>query len=149
LPKVGIALALLCAGLPAVVPRAAHADLYRWIDPETGSVKFSNLPPAEGRPAAVVPFRGAAAAPEPALRALDARTPLDERRRALQQAMLQTRFDPANPGALQKQAEAYQVLSQELDKLDPAGAAHRRAEDVALFEKMRAGLGAPGNPQQN
>jgi len=24
---------------------AAHADLYRWVDPETGSVKLSNSPP--------------------------------------------------------------------------------------------------------
>ncbi|HYL26160.1 MAG TPA: DUF4124 domain-containing protein, partial [Burkholderiales bacterium] len=24
----------------------AHADLYRWVDPDTGSVTFSNLPPA-------------------------------------------------------------------------------------------------------
>ena len=23
----------------------AHADLYRWVDPETGSVKFSSYPP--------------------------------------------------------------------------------------------------------
>ena len=26
-------------------PRPAAADLYRWIDPETGSVKFSSYPP--------------------------------------------------------------------------------------------------------
>jgi hypothetical protein len=24
---------------------SAHADLYRWVDPETGSVKFSSYPP--------------------------------------------------------------------------------------------------------
>ena len=27
----------------AAVP--AHADLYRWVDPQTGSVKFSSYPP--------------------------------------------------------------------------------------------------------
>ena len=24
----------------------AHADLYRWVDPQSGSVKFSSAPPA-------------------------------------------------------------------------------------------------------
>jgi hypothetical protein len=23
----------------------AHADLYRWVDPDTGSIRYSNLPP--------------------------------------------------------------------------------------------------------
>jgi hypothetical protein len=35
------ALALLLA-----LAAPAHADLYRWVDPDTGSVKFSNLPPS-------------------------------------------------------------------------------------------------------
>lgn len=52
---------------------AAAADLYRWVDPETGSVKFSNYPPPwYGDPARerrspkveVIPDRGAAK-PEP------------------------------------------------------------------------------------
>ena len=34
-----LAYCLLLAALPA------HADLYRWVDPQSGSVKFSNLPP--------------------------------------------------------------------------------------------------------
>ena len=33
---------LLLATLSAV---PAHADLYRWVDPQTGSVKFSSYPP--------------------------------------------------------------------------------------------------------
>jgi hypothetical protein len=34
------ALALLLA-----LAAPAHADLYRWVDPHSGSVKLSNLPP--------------------------------------------------------------------------------------------------------
>ena len=131
--------ALLCA---AALPQAAHADLYRWVDPETGSVKFSSQPPPEGRAAEVVPFRGAAAAPERPASVLDAQAPLEQRRRLLQQVLLQTPFDATNPGVLQKQAEAYRAVSEELDKVDPAGAERRRAEDAALFQKMRTGSGA-------
>ena len=29
----------------ALVALPAHADLYRWVDPQTGSVKFSSYPP--------------------------------------------------------------------------------------------------------
>ena len=34
---------LLCVALPA------HADLYRWVDPDSGSVKLSTLPPSDQR----------------------------------------------------------------------------------------------------
>jgi len=61
--------------LAALLPLPAHADLYRWIDPQTGSAKFSSTPPPwygdpekeRGAPAVeVVPYRarGGAAAPE-------------------------------------------------------------------------------------
>jgi len=30
---------------PALAAGTAHADLYRWIDPQSGSVKFSSVPP--------------------------------------------------------------------------------------------------------
>ena len=32
--------------LLAAAASTAHAELYRWVDPQTGSVKFSNSPPA-------------------------------------------------------------------------------------------------------
>jgi hypothetical protein len=35
--------AILLVFLLAAFP--AHADLYRWVDPQTGSVKFSTYPP--------------------------------------------------------------------------------------------------------
>ena len=67
-------LLLLIAGWTA----AATADLYRWVDPETGSVKFSSYPPPwygdearEPRAPKVehIPPRGpgAGAQPEPVL----------------------------------------------------------------------------------
>ena len=50
-----LAFLLLCS--------AAQADLYRWVDPETGSVKISNTPPPwyerSGGPAVErVPYQG-------------------------------------------------------------------------------------------
>ena len=55
--------------LMAAAASAAHAELYRWVDPQTGSVKFSNSPPAwiEGTKAPaprvdVIPYGGK---PEP------------------------------------------------------------------------------------
>ena len=38
-------LLLLATLTAALAPQAAHADLYRWVDPQTGSVKFSSYPP--------------------------------------------------------------------------------------------------------
>ena len=64
-----------------LVPCFAYADLYRWVDPETGAVKFSSYPPPwlgdpereRGAPVVeVIPSRGTpapakpAAAPKPA-----------------------------------------------------------------------------------
>ena len=69
---------LLLAALLA--SQSAHADLYRWIDPASGSVKLSNVPPPwlndagrNGRPAVEVISRKEAPAepspPAPAARA--------------------------------------------------------------------------------
>jgi len=38
-----VAAAMLVWAAPYSAPAAA--DLYRWVDPETGSIKFSNAPP--------------------------------------------------------------------------------------------------------
>ena len=43
---------------------------------------------------------------------------------------------------MQQQLEAYQALSAELDRLDPAGAARRRAQEVGVMETLRRGLEA-------
>ena len=121
--------------LLACAPLAARADLYRSVDPETGSVKFSSYPPTGGN-AQLLPYRG------PGIPAPDAQS-LEERRRVLQQSMILAPADSRAGGeALQKQAQDYQAISAELDRIDPAGAERRRAEDAGLFEKMRRGLEA-------
>jgi hypothetical protein len=129
MPKVAVVLLLACA------PLAARADLYRSVDPATGSVKFSSYPPTGGN-AQLLPYRG------PGVPAPDAQT-LEERRRLLQQGMILAPAEPRGAGeALRKQAQDYQAISAELDRIDPAGAERRRAEDAGLFEKMRRGLEA-------
>ncbi len=50
-------------------------------------------------------------------------------------------FTRAGSG-IQQQIEAYQALSAELDRLDPAGAARRRAQEVGVMETLRRGLEA-------
>ena len=52
------------------------------------------------------------------------------------------RFLLRQPGAPKPAAEAYQALAAELDRLDPAGAARRRQEEVGIVEKLRRGLEA-------
>ncbi|MGH8723399.1 MAG: DUF4124 domain-containing protein [Burkholderiales bacterium] len=144
---------VLLAGLVAL---PAHADLYRWIDRETGSVKYSNFPPPwfgdpekERRSPAVevIPYRDPRAAkpaatdkPSPAAAAiagLQARW--TELARSFAALPATTDFERAGPG-LRQQIEAYQVLSAELDRLDPAGAARRRAQEPAVVEVLRRGL---------
>jgi len=58
-----------------LAPCFAHADLYRWVDPDTGTVKFSSYPPPwhgdaqreRGAPAVeVIPSRGSPAPVKPA-----------------------------------------------------------------------------------
>src|SRR5262245_62586926 len=115
----------------------ARADLYRWVDPASGSVKFSNTPPPWfGDPerersaprVEVIRERGAAALPKPAA------PPEGAAARATAVAALEARwFELAKllaslpPGsdlsraepAARQQLEAYQALGAELDRLDP------------------------------
>jgi len=139
----------------------AQADLYRWIDRESGSVKYSNSPPpwfgdpekARHAPAVeVIQYRDPRAAkpaaadkPSPAAAAISA---LEARRAELARSFAAlpatTDFERAGPG-LRQQLEAYQVLSAELDRLDPAGAARRRAREPGMVEVLRRELEAsPG-----
>jgi uncharacterized protein DUF4124 len=128
------ALALLLA-----LSAPAHADLYRWVDPESGSVKFSTLPPANPElRAELVPFRGPprpaipAAAPG-SLAALDARW----RALVLQLAGRSARDTGRDRGALREDLETYEALRAQLDRLDPAGAPRRAAETGVLVERLR------------
>ena len=133
----------------------AHADLYRWVDPATGSVKFSNSPPPWfGDPekernaprVEVIRDRAPAALPKPA-----AAPPEGAAARATAVAALESRwfelaqqFAALPPGtdlsradpAVRQQLEAYHALGAELDRLDPSGSIRRRAAEAEL----RAGL---------
>lgn len=137
-----------------------QADLYRWVDPQSGSVKFSSYPPPwfgdpqreRGAPAVeVIPYRGLGApakpvaAPEKPSPAASMLATLEARWAGLMQffATLPATTDFNRAGAgVQQQLEAYQALSAELDRLDPAGAQRRRAQEAGVFETMRRGLEA-------
>jgi hypothetical protein len=133
---------LLFTALPA------RADLYRWVDPETGAIKYSSYPPPwvgdaeRGRhfpPVEVLRYtpRGTARTPERD----KAIAPLEERRRRLLQELLALpeRRD-RGPDEIQRQLQAYQLLADELDRLDPKGAAARKAEDYDVMERVRRRL---------
>lgn len=144
--------------LAALAAFPAHAELYRWVDRETGSVKFSSYPPPwfgdparELRSPAVEVIRyERPGAPKPAaepqagsgaelLAALEA------------QWKVLTRFFSSLPagqdfaragGGMQQQIEAYNAVRAELDRMDPAGAARRRQQEAAILETIRGGLQA-------
>jgi hypothetical protein len=141
LPRV-IFLFLVFAALPA------RADLYRWIEPETGAVKYSSYPPPwvgdadrERRSPPVEVLRyappGAARTPE----GDKAIAPLENRRRRLLQELLALpeRKD-RGPDEIQRQLQAYQLLAYDLDRLDPKGAAARKAEEYEVMERLRRRL---------
>jgi len=138
----------------------AHADLYRWVDRETGTVKFSNTPPPwygdpekeRGAPAVeVLRYRspGAASKPSPeaegaaaaarAIAALEARW--TELLRFFASLPPSTDFSRAGP-EFRQQINAYQALSAELDRLDPAGAQRRRTQEAGIMDAIRRGLQA-------
>jgi len=143
-------LLLLGVALPA------HADLYRWVDPDSGSVKFSNLPPTDGRAnAELMPYRGVApqaasaattaAKPKPAaappLEALQARWS-----EMLTQLTGTSSQDLSRGGeGLRQKMEAYEAVRVELDRVDPAGAARRTNETRTVLERLRQGFGARQN----
>ncbi|HLX81434.1 MAG TPA: hypothetical protein VKS43_12715 [Burkholderiales bacterium] len=133
----------------------AAADLYRWIDPENGAIKYSSYPP---------PWYGDAAAerhkpkvefiPAAADTAAKSATPgklqeggrmlenLEAQRKAmlLQLPALAAQDGSDRPGsALKTQLEAYAALADRMDKLDPAGAAARRGELQMAIGRISAG----------
>jgi len=140
-----------------LLPAAAHADLYRWVDPATGSVKFSNVPPAEpGVNAQVVPYQGPVPPKPPAPSGASTKplpvAPAD----APSVPALEAQFNalyaqlasapPQNfrnaDDKLRSQMQAYEALRAELDRLDPAGAPRRSAATLALVERLKQGLSA-------
>jgi hypothetical protein len=142
--------------LAALAALPAHADLYRSVESQSGSVKFANSPPPwfgdperEHRHPAVEVIRygpatstqeakPAAASP---LAALEAR--FASLLQFFQSLPRSADFDRSG-AALQQQAGMYKAVSAELDRIDPSGAARRRAaaQEAGLFDPLRAGLGA-------
>ena len=139
---------------------AAHADLYRWVERETGSVKYSNTPPPwygdpekqRGAPAVeVVPYRGPGPASKPTPQTEDAATAARaiaamearwlELVRFFASLPPSTDFSRAGPN-IRLQLEAYQTLTAELDRLDPAGAPRRGAQVANALGNIRRGAQA-------
>lgn len=110
---------------------AAHADLYRWIDPETGSVKFSNVPPASRAGVQVIPYRGAAPVPEKS--GTSSAADLEARWRRLLQEISGA---PAGSPTLSQRLQQFVGLTTELEKADPAGAPRRRGEAEAVLQRL-------------
>lgn len=148
--KVFLALAL------GLLPQLAFADLYRWIDPETGSVKFSSYPPAwygdpaeESRAPKVehIPERAAEAAADPGKAPGNALDALEERRKRVMQQIAALPTDPQRAGAgLKQHLDAYAAVIAEMDRLDPKGAERRRTEAQPLLERFIEGLRAQMKP---
>jgi len=148
----------------ALIAFPAQADLYRWVDPQTGSVKFSSYPPPWfGDPekerrapvVEVIQYRapGVPAKPPPAAavgeRPISQIAGLEARWASLVQFFSSlpatADFERAGSG-IQQQVQAYQEVSAELDRLDPAGAARRRAQEAGIVETVRRGLEAQAQP---
>jgi hypothetical protein len=146
-----LVLAIVLSAFPA------HADLYRWIDRETGSVKYSNTPPPwfgdpekerNAPPVEVIRHRAPALPPKPAappegaaarasaVAALEARWA--ELARSLAALPPGTDFSRAGAG-VQQQVEAYRALGAELERLDPEGRQRRLALEAGIFDTARRG----------
>ena len=122
-----LAFLLLCS--------AAHADLYRWVDSESGSVKYSNTPPpwyeSGGGPGVErIPYTTPSARPA----AADPRAPapigvLQERWR---EALLSVSQQPTR-----ESVQALMLRTAELDKADPAGARRRQDEVASILRRLQ------------
>jgi Domain of unknown function (DUF4124) len=126
---------------------SARADLYRWVDPASGSVKFSNLPPEPSVNAQVVPYQRPLLPKAPPVAAADASSvPALETQFNVLYAQLASAPPQSYRNAdnkLQGQMQAYEALRAELDRLDPAGAARRSAATLALVERLKQALATP------
>ncbi len=119
-----LAFLLLCS--------AAYADLYRWVDPESGSVKLSNTPPPwyerGGGPAVErIPYT-TSGAKQPAADPL-APTPVGVLQARWREVLLAASSQPTR-----ESVQALVLLTAQLDRADPAGA-RRRQEEVASIQR--------------
>ena len=133
----------------------AEADLYRWVDPETGAVKFSNYPPpwygnedkqrgapkVERIPERARPVQEAEAeAPaKPAATAKQGAAPLGALEARRKELLSQVAASISNPAQAEKLLQEYALLTAEMNQKDPKGAAARRAEAEAVLDKLTKG----------
>jgi len=152
----------------AAAASPALAELYRWVDPQSGSVKYSNQPPpwhadpakaARSPKVEVIPSRfgappkpaaeKAAAEKAAAAPAAEAKpgilADLERQWRDILEGLgtftKKEDFDRAGAG-LRQQVEAYDALRAELDRMDPAGVARRRQEEGSVVDQVKKGIAA-------
>jgi hypothetical protein len=112
----------------------AHADLYRWVDSQSGSVKLSSSPP---------PWYETGSGPD--VERIPSAAPAGSRAPAQQSpsvplAVLETRWRQAlhavaaRPG--KESAEALVAITTQVDRADPAGMARRRQESAAILKSL-------------
>ncbi|HWI39517.1 MAG TPA: DUF4124 domain-containing protein [Burkholderiales bacterium] len=127
-----------------LLPLAAHADLYRWIDPATGSIKYSSQPPSDpGIEADVVrynappPPKPAPAKPAPVVVPPSNTAELEARWRSLAAQLIAIPPQELKAGSerVRQQIQALEAARAELDRLDPGGTARRSAEMVAMMQR--------------
>jgi Domain of unknown function (DUF4124) len=115
-----------------VLPLVAYADLYRWVDPESGSVKLSNTPPpwyetGSGPKVERIPF---AAPASRASGADSASLPVAALQARWREALLAASAQPSK-----ERLEALAALTADLERADPAGATRRREEAIAMLRR--------------
>jgi len=122
-----LAFLLLCS--------AAHADLYRWVDPESGSVRLSNTPPSwyergGGPQVERIPFAAPSARPTAA-------DPLAPASFGVLQARWREALLAASSQPSKESVQALVLLTAQLDKADPAGARRRQEEVASVLRSLQ------------
>ena len=128
------------AWLVLALPLTAHADLYRWIDPASGSVKFSSQPPSDPRiePEVVRYKAPPPAPPKPApARPASSSADLEARWRLLAAELAAIPPQELNTGSdrVRQQVQALEAARVELDRADPGGVPRRNAELLAILQR--------------
>jgi hypothetical protein len=111
----------------------AYADLYRWVDPESGSVKLSNAPPPwyeRGGGPAVERIPYSAPSARPAVADPLAPAPVTVLQARWREALLAVSSQPTK-----ESMQALALVTAELDKADPAGARRRQDEVASILRR--------------
>ena len=121
--------------------RCAQADLYRWVDPQSGSVKYSSVPPPASQAGVqVIPYRANAAPAKPDAPAPAPASPGNEAL-DLRWRELLAEISAAAPGSpeLQQRLTDLAAVATELDRVDPAGGQRRQAQAQAILQRFLKG----------